>query len=186
MKIGLDTIAGIRRDSPPTAELIEAWQSEISNGWSIDHLPDGTHRFVREHRRTTPMGEWITVPFQTSPFTASGGATWTQSFASYKSVKYMLSGKTMWVAFYFEGSAVAAAAPTVLRMRVPGNYLPVQQMFGHIHYDDNGTVGVGMVQAVANSPQLEFTTNFRAGVAWTISGNLSLAGQFGFEIQETM
>mgnify|MGYP001567602263 CR=1 FL=1 len=182
MKLGLETIAGIRKDSPPTASLIESWQATITGGWSIDHRPDGTHGPIHERGRTTAVGDWVNVPFQTSPFTADGGAAWTMTKAAYQFVRYMLAGTTLTIAWYFEGSTVATATPTQLKMRLPNNYLPARQLFGPMLYDDNGTLGTGMVQAVANRPDLIFTTNMRGSVVWSISTNLSIVGQFACEI----
>ena len=191
MKLGLDEIAGIRNETPSTASLIERWQADISSGWQADHLSDGTHRYVRERSRTTPMGEWITVPFAPSMFHTNAG-TWTVGFAAYITVAYMLVGKSITVRFYIESSTITIATPNQVFMDIPGGYRAKTMMFGTFLYDDNGTRGVGMVYtptqlsgvfALYNNRVIAFATDIRATGSWSLSTALTFAGQLTLEIE---
>lgn len=192
MKLSLDSIAGIRKDSPPAADLFTEWQSTITQGWQADHLPDGTHRYVRERNRNVPLGEWTSVQFAPTMFSANNASTWTVGTAAFKYVGYTLVGKIMTVRFYIESSTVAVAAPSQLFMLIPDNYRAKITMFGTMLYDDNGTLGTGMVYTptafagaatALNNRILAFATDLRASVNWTLSIALSLAGSFSFEIE---
>lgn len=191
MKVGLENIAGIRKDSPSTASLFESWQATITGGWSIDHRPDGGHGPIHERGRTLPLGEWKVTPFYPGLFVASGGATWTVSNAAFISIGYMISGKTMTMRFYIETSTIATAAPAQLFIVIPDNYRAALMTFGTMLYDDNGTIGTGMVYTPTtlsggleayNNRVLGLTTDLRATVNWTISAALTVAGCHTFEI----
>lgn len=191
MNSGLPFLSPMLRESPAAAEQLQDWQARSNTTWAKNHRPDGTHSTIQERGRTTPQGEWITVPFSPTPFTCNNGGAWTVSFASYIHQRYMLVGKTMYVQVYIESSTIATAAPSQLFMRMPLNeitsvpYLVASARgFGTFAYDDNGTTGTGVILAGANSLRdIAFLKDMRGGVVFTVSAAMSLVGQFWCEIQ---
>jgi len=75
---------------------------------------------LSEKGRTTPIGHWISVPYNAANFTASPGGTWTVQAADVTDYSYTLVGQTMWVTFSLSNTTVGAPAPTELRIALPG------------------------------------------------------------------
>jgi hypothetical protein len=76
---------------------------------------------VYEKGRTTPMGHWISVPFNAANFSATTG-TWTVSSAAMIENVYTLIGNTLIWSLYlawFTGTSTVAGNPTALRITPP-------------------------------------------------------------------
>lgn len=72
-----------------------------------------------EKGRTTPIGHWITVPYDTNNFQSAAGQTgWTVPSGSVVSYQYTLIGKTLILNFYL-GPTTVSPATSELRLMVP-------------------------------------------------------------------
>jgi len=75
---------------------------------------------IIERNRTTPMGEWITIPYSAGLFTGSGSMTWTVTAGGVTTLAYMLIGRTAFVFFNITG-VVGGTASSDLYISLPFN-----------------------------------------------------------------
>jgi hypothetical protein len=157
----------IARYDLTTGKLI---QSSLA---SIDDSGD-----IYERGRTVPMGEWIAVPFNASDFTAASG-TWTVVAGDVITFRYMLIGKTMFIALYLKGNVSTATAE--LRIRIPGGYTtgPAQSRSVIQMYD--GTWGAGLLYTTPGSVLIGSAKVNATG--WTATPSIYLIGNTMLELQ---
>jgi hypothetical protein len=208
MRIGLDYINQIRGNAQ---ENVNASDTDISSraGWIAqqftklvaqvapayhrEHNDDDTHSTIHatgeifERERTTAMGDWIVPPYLSTNFTASAG-TWAVSGTALGAFQFMLSGSTMTVAWYIESSTLATAAAATLFLRIPSNAVATRQFFGTCAYDDNGTLGTGVVQVrpTSGGTRIELYKDVRGTATWSVSAALTVVGQVSFEVNGTV
>ena len=77
-------------------------------------------RDVYEKQRTTPLGHWITVPFNASNFAGAGSMVWTVTAGQVAFNAYTLIGKTMIWQLGIAGSSLSGTAATSLLLTIPG------------------------------------------------------------------
>jgi hypothetical protein len=136
-----------------------------------------------ERFRTVAAGEWITPAYDAGNFAASVG-TWGVDSADVTTYAYTLVGKTMTVAFDIRTTDVSAA-PTELRIAIPGSFTAAKQTRNLITtIDAGGAETVGFAQVSAAGTVIALFKNI-AGAAWTLTtaDNTYVIGQIVFEVQ---
>lgn len=158
------------------AREIENIVRQVSGSWAKEHQPDDTHGDVHalsvsERGRAVPMGEWISVEYRSTDFTASGAMTWTVQAADVATFKYMLLGKTMFVVGSFTATSVGGVPDVTLRVKIPNGMLPAMMMASGNRCTDNA-VGVMVSNTVRVDQDYIEVFRFDAAV-WTASVNNS-------------
>lgn len=207
MKIGLPFLTQLRGQAPKAAGITdESGRTESTGGWAAlsfqqlvasittswnrEHNDDDTHKTITatgtisERRRTTAIGAWIAVPFVSTDFLGTGGATWAVTASELMTFAYTLVGTTMILAWQIEASTLAFAATPILTIKIPAGAMAVRSQLGSFGFDDNGTRGTGIAQVgrTAGTQLVEFRKDIRGGTTWASSANLSLFGQLAFEV----
>ena len=109
-----------------------------------------------ERGRSTPMGQWVDVPFSASNFSASSGGTWTVGSAAVIVNRYTLIGKTcLWNLYisWFSGANVASGTPASFQIALPAGLasaattdLPVgYAILNGVFADVHASIGSGLV-----------------------------------------
>ena len=75
---------------------------------------------ISERGRTTPLGQWIDVPFSSANFTAASGS-WVVDSGDVISHSYTLIGKTMYLEFFIFNSTTSVPVAE-LRITIPGGF----------------------------------------------------------------
>lgn len=112
-----------RTDSGALRDGLDQVSSNISSAFHTEHNADNTHSTIHasgsisERKRTTPMGEWINVPFNTTDFSVAGaGNSWVPATvapgATFFAISYTLIGKTMWLNLAVPNAALTIATAT--------------------------------------------------------------------------
>lgn len=120
---------------------------------------------VYEKARTTPMGGWISIPFNASNFTAGAG-TWTLQAGDQNTFAYALIGKVMVVTFIFTATSVSTACTTLTaNIGVPF----AASCPSSFWYNDPTSAGwkLGYLSGVASG--LQFTKDPNGTVQWAVS-----------------
>jgi hypothetical protein len=136
---------------------------------------------IFERARTTALGEWIAVSYNSGDFTAATG-TWTVDNPSdYITFRYTLIGKTMTVSFDFRTTTVSNVT-SALRVAIPGGFTAAAEMRNVMNYVDNGgSSSAGTVLVVGGATTISFA-KFTGD--WAASTNLTtIIGQITFEVQ---
>jgi hypothetical protein len=81
--------------------------------------PDGA---FRERGRTTPVGEWINMPYSATDFGITGTGTWTVAAGDVAVQRYMLIGNTLFYHVYLASTTVTGA-PASLFVKLPSPYV---------------------------------------------------------------
>lgn len=167
--------------------------ASITTGYHREHNTDDTHgeihcTSISEHSRTTPAGEWISVPVATDNFIGSGAMTISvdQSNPLF-TYAYTLIGKTMTVSWVLLNFTVGGTPSTFLMLKIPGGFVAARGMGNAVgSFTDNGTVraAVATVQPPLSTSQ-PYIFLFRTdGGAWSASAaNSTTFGQVSFEVQ---
>ena len=134
---------------------------------------------ITERGRSTPLGEWINVPYSAANFSANTG-TWTVEAADLQAFRYTLIGKTMSVAFRIAATSLSSAA-TWLTIRIPGGFTaaagPLYMTMGARVSDASGhAVGVTYVSGVEINIE-KIPAGFASG-----TNTLSVIGMVTFEV----
>lgn len=199
MNIGLTFLSQIQ--SGPV-KLLGGWVYQsfqqmivaVTKGYHTEHNEDDTHKTITasgsitERARTSPMGDWINVPWANISFTASGSMAWKTVAANLTGVgvSYILVGSTMTVAWNMAGTSVSGTPSTLLYFTVSSTISPVTTTCGTFHYNNNGTFGVGRCTVAPLSAGMQ---GLRIGLNLVNMGNWSASvqntdavGQFSFEV----
>lgn len=165
----------------------------ILTGYHTEHNDDDTHKTITatgsisERGRSTPQGDWIAVSYAASLFSASTGSTWTVPASAYTTYAYTLVGRTMTISFQMTAAIVSVAAAAILKLALPAHALVSRRSVGTFAYTDNGTAGVGVVQADPGlGNYLVLSKNLDASVTFSVSGAMTVAGQISVEIENTL
>lgn len=94
---------------------------------------------------------WTTPTFSAGSYTANGSMTWTVAAGDVTTMKYIVVGKTMHIAFSVITTTVGGTPDAELRIAIPGSYLPASRTANLCFLNDNGTRAVGWVETVAAS-----------------------------------
>jgi hypothetical protein len=130
---------------------------------------------IKERGRTTPMGEWIDF----TPTLSASAGTWTVGTIVTK--RYMLIGKTMFIAFEIDNSNVSNAA-VELQLTIPGGFNAAQQSSGaYVYKDAGGAFNTGAWYTIASNGLLRFRTN-NFGTFAIAAANTYVQGIFIFEV----
>ena len=162
--------------------------ANIGAGYHKQHNANDTHGTITatgsiaERNRTVPQGVWTTLPFGASYYTAST-STWTVSAGQQTTLKYMLIGTTLWVTFYINTSTVGGT-PASLFITFPLNASSSAAAYGTCSYNDNGTLGTGVILCATGttSPRLTLRKVLDGSVTWSNSIALTIAGTMAFDI----
>lgn len=173
---------------PPTRSALETITSTIGAGYGKQHNADDTHSTITatgsisERKRTTAMGVWATLSFLATYYTASS-STWTVTAAQQVTLKYMLIGTTLFVTFNIVASSVGGT-PASLMLTLPLNARSSAIVYGSCSYNDNGTLGTGVIlcNTGTTSPQLTLRKVLDGSVAWSTSAALTIAGTIAFDV----
>jgi hypothetical protein len=140
---------------------------------------------ITERARTTPVGEWITIPYNAADYTTNTAATWGVDAGDLRTLRYMLVGKTVTLMFTLITTSVGTPAPTELRMKIPTGLVPAYQAVAMAQIYDGSTGGwqSGVATIAAGATVIAFskinlTTTFTASAVNTIY----VYGQISFEI----
>lgn len=164
--------------------------ASLTAAYHREHNADDTHGAIHctsisERGRAVPVGVWILVPVTATTFgTVNNVTSWTVPTTGVTRLAYTLVGKTMTVAFYLQGTSVAAATAQFLTIRVPGAYVSASATFNPIVVINNGVRAAGY--AGVNAPS-SIDSNFiyleAGGVNWSVSAaNTTVAGEISFEV----
>lgn len=160
---------------------------QVNAGVGINVAPGATGTLslsdgIFERSRTTKMGEWISVTYNASNFTASTG-TWTVESGDQIVFKYTLIGKTMIVSIELFGTSLSAS-PASLNIAIPGGFTAKVNTRNACQMIDAGTGIGGFLNVAAGGTVIQAFKDFNAGV-WTgpTTNTTSVFGQITFEIQ---
>lgn len=137
-----------------------------------------------ERLRGVAVGEWQDVTYNGANFTASAG-TWTVDVGDQILFRYMLIGKTMWIAYEFDTTSVSAT-PSQLRFAIPGGFTAAKDSFMTGYYNNNGAGWVNNGNAFTNAGVAYVglqPATFGVSTWATSVNNTYVRGQFMLEIQ---
>lgn len=188
MNLGLSLFSNIK-DAYARLTL-QNFAAAIGTGYGKQHNANDTHSTITatgsisERARTVAIGVWIPVPYVSTNFSAPTGSTWTVLANNVFAYAYTLVGTTMLVSWYVDGSILAVGAAAYVILTIPGKAIATRQQFGAFSYDDNGTRGTGVCQAVptGGGTQLRLSKDIRSASTWSVSGNLCVAGHMVLEV----
>lgn len=126
---------------------------------------------------------WVSPPYDASNFSAGGSMTWTVDRTDVTTYEYFLNGKAMVVAFNLSFTSVGGTPDQLLRIAIPGGFIPYRTVQNLMMYNNNGSAdGWGRVVAVKGQPTLWL---FRPDNApWSASANkTNVSGEITFEVQ---
>lgn len=175
---------------PVVLELDRAY-ARIRGAWNVEHRDDGRHSDIRcasiaERERVNAMGEWQSVPYNPSNFSANGSMVWSVGAANVATYQYMLIGDTMFLDFDIFDTSVGGATSTQLRIAVPDGYGIHFLRSTPVWVVDNGVGRIGFCQALDSTKYLTIYADPSATLAWTASASQTrVAGQIHFKIQPT-
>jgi hypothetical protein len=133
--------------------------------------PDGA---FRERGRTTPVGEWIDIPYNAANFTASGAMTWTVTSGGQYSFKYALVGKIVVLYFDIGASTVGGTPGTQLILKLPIGCNNVSQLGQY--WLQNPTGAISMF-SIIDAGRLALYRDATLGALWTLgTNNVRVAG----------
>jgi hypothetical protein len=137
---------------------------------------------IIERYRTTPLGEWIAVPYSQSNYATNSAAVWTVDSADQAVLAYTLIGKTMILSFYLNTTSIGTPAPTELRITIPGGFIAAKSMQASARLFDGSWVSG--ICVVVNGTNYIGIQKIASG-AWTANSvnNIYVTGQIAFEIQ---
>lgn len=136
-----------------------------------------------ERGRPQNMGDWTDVAFNAANFSSNSASTWTMAAGGQITLAYTLVGKTMIVNFWLNPTTVsAAAAPTELRIKIPGGYLSaVNQRTANLQFYDAGWFA-GVINLVPGGNYIGLQK--MAGGQWSGgASNIAIIGQMAIELQ---
>ena len=94
-----------------------------SVGCSVSRLGDVyVGRDCYEKGRTSPLGHWVTVPFNAANFLGTSGMTWTVTAGNVANNRYCLIGRTLIWSLYISTSTLGGTASGALELAIPGGY----------------------------------------------------------------
>ena len=160
----------------------------INAGLGINVAPGSTGTVsasagVFDQGRSTAMGEWQSVTYNSGNFTANGSMTWTVDSGDQVAYRYMLIGHTMWLAFTLNGTSVGGTLNSELHVAIPGGFSNASAAtLAAVRSFDNGTDTVGFCGAVLSAT---YVRCWRGGFTnWaTSTNNTSLQAFLTFEVQ---
>jgi hypothetical protein len=130
-------------------------------------------RDLYEKQRTTPIGHWISVPYNAGNYSANVG-TWTVEAGDQTWLEYTVIGKTMMIGFQISSTSVSGS-PVNLQMVLPGGFTETGYIRIPYAYQDNGVAGTGV--AIALNGKVLFAKDVTGSATWTTSTNNT--GVFG-------
>lgn len=93
------------------------------------------------HAQLHPYGEWAAVPFNAAHYTANAG-TWTVESGDVLLYRYMLIGKTLWIALNVQATTTSAGMGNELRIQLPGGLQAINKEFtGPLPFISGGGIG---------------------------------------------
>jgi hypothetical protein len=138
---------------------------------------------IKERGRNVAMGDWTDVAFNAANFSSNSASTWTMAAGSQITLAYTLIGRTMLVNFWLNPTTVsAAAAPTELRIKIPGGYLSaVNQRTANLQFYDAGWFA-GVINLVPGGNYIGLQ-KMSAGQWSGGASNIAIIGQMAIELQ---
>jgi hypothetical protein len=136
---------------------------------------------IYERGRPRAVGEWITIPYDASLFSAESGARWTVDPGDVTTLAYTLVGNTMTVAFRINGSSISGGSPVALLVAIPEGLRGTRSITNNILVDNVGQQS-GFAQVAAGSRQIQI---FRLpAVPWTPNQDKTrVIGQITFDVR---
>lgn len=128
---------------------------------------------VEERARTVPMGEWTTF----TPTKTAATGTWTGGTNT--TAKYMLIGKTMFVAFYIGGTTVSSATSS-LSIAIPASFVAASAMLTQAYAIDATNRTTIRAEVAASGTTIDLRRN-DAGTF--TAGTTDVRGELYFEVQ---
>jgi len=136
---------------------------------------------IRERSRTTALGEWTAVAYNSANYTASAG-TWTVDSGDQVTYSYTLVGKTLTLVFFIQTTDVSSAA--ALRIAIPDGYTAAKATRNPCQIFDAGTVGEGLAYVAAGGTYVSIGSGIAGNnFGVTSADNTYVIGQIVFEIQ---
>ena len=185
------------------AQVADGWarkaigdvMTAVTGGYHTEHNADDTHGTITatgsitERGRTDPIGNWIDQVFSAGDFTAlpTTAVLTVRATGDVNAFCYTLIGRTMLITFALETVQISGAAATTLRLAIPAHAQLERLMYGTFAYNDNGTQGVGIIQADPDSGNyLRLQKNLTGSSTFAVSSALSIVGQIAVEVKETV
>jgi hypothetical protein len=157
--------------------------ASIAAGWNVEHAPDGTHKAIHERGRTTAMGEWVSVPYRATNFTAASG-TWTVESSDQTTYAYTLIGQTAVLTIVLSNTSLSVS-PATLAIALPAGLVSAHTAQVSCRVYDNGTERLGSFHLPAGATTLT-VFNIVAGAIANFAAsvhNTHIIGQITFEVQ---
>lgn len=152
--------------------------------------PKGYARYVHDGSFWVMVGHeqgaWITETFSAANYTTNTGAAWTVQSTDELQRAYRLDGRTLHVGVLILNTTVGAA-PTALRMTIPGGFQSSKYSQVPCGILDNGDAARGYLGFMITNPgtvplQIEFYHPL-SSTTWEASTNSSnVAGTMAFEV----
>ncbi|HXH94231.1 MAG TPA: hypothetical protein VNN25_21825 [Thermoanaerobaculia bacterium] len=167
------------------AQIIAAQLRRIQANSGLS--PSGTSAAGRSGTGARSLADlsesWVSPPYAASNFSAGGSMTWTVDRTDVTTYEYFLTGKAMVVAFNLSFTSVGGTPDQLLRIAIPGGFVPYRTVQNLMMYNNNGGADSwGRVLAVKGQPTLWL---FRPDNApWSASANkTNVTGEITFEVQ---
>jgi hypothetical protein len=138
-----------------------------------------------ERGRSVALGEWTTPTYSAGDFTASAGS-WGVDSGDITTYSYTLIGKTMTVNFVIDGTDVSTAAPTNLRIKIPGGFTANKTVIASAQVSDaGGAFQAGICRVASGGTVIEVYKDNTGSALWTLTAgdNTSVRGSITFEVQ---
>lgn len=125
----------------------------------------------KERGYTVPMGEWITEAFDATAFYGTPPMTWGVTAPMRQTYSYAIVGKTMFLAYGIEGSAIGGTPGAAIKMRIPGGFTHLVTAYHLVPFmSDNagaGFFGIALTQAGTDNVIFVKDTSFANN--WTVN-----------------
>lgn len=122
---------------------------------------------ISELSRSTPLGYWVTVPFNAGDYTASAGLTWSITSGNVLQNMYTLIGKTIIWTVSILNATLNGTSAGELYIRIP-NGIPLVLYSGNERVAD-ARAGTGFVEAVAYVAGTDLALAALSPTAWPAS-----------------
>jgi hypothetical protein len=167
------------------ARIIAAQLQRIQTNSSLSaSVPSLAGRSGSITRPLSDVAEgWVSPSYAASNFSGGGSMTWTVDRTDVTTYEYFLTGKAMVVAFNLSFTSVGGTPDQLLRIAIPGGFIPYRTVQNFMMYNNNGSAdGWGRVVAVKGQPTLWL---FRPdNASWSASANkTNVSGEITFEVQ---
>jgi hypothetical protein len=139
-------------------------------------------RDLYEKQRTTPVGHWITVPYNAANFTANVG-TWTVDAGDIYVQAYTLIGKTLIYSLGLASTSVTGS-PSTLKVALPSGLVSGTYIYTTCLIWDNGVKTLGTLHVPTGGTIVNIQLDlFNVPPFANATNNMHVFGQISFQLQ---